>query len=59
MVLASILAGNLALDHGFGPLVYLLLCIGFGALLSTVTGLIYVLGRLPIMICTIGVALLY
>ncbi|MCI8894112.1 MAG: hypothetical protein HFI41_05570 [Lachnospiraceae bacterium] len=59
MVLASILAGNLALDQGYGPLVYLLLCIGFGALLSTVTGLIYVLGRLPIMICTIGVALLY
>lgn len=59
MVLASILAGNLALDHALSPLAYLLLCIAFGAALSTFTGIVYIVGRLPIMICTIGVALLY
>lgn len=59
MILAAILAGNIAVDHNLGPVSYLLLCILFGAVLSTVTGLIYIVGRLPIMICTIGVALLY
>lgn len=59
MVLAAILAGNLALEHSLSPVVYLILCIVIGAVLSTITGLIYIYGRLPIMICTIGVALLY
>lgn len=59
MVLSAILAGNLSLQHHFGPVAYLLLCVAFGAVLSTVTGLVYVYGRLPIMICTIGMALVY
>lgn len=59
MVLAAIIAGNLAIDFELSPVAYLILCIVFGALLSTFTGLIYIYGRLPIMICTIGVALLY
>lgn len=59
MVLTAILAGNLVIDLKLGPVAYLLLCIAIGAVLSTITGLIYVYGRLPIMICTIGVALLY
>ena len=59
MVLAAILAGNLAIDFKLSPVIYLILCIVFGAALSTFTGLIYICGRLPIMICTIGAALLY
>ena len=59
MVLTAIVAGNLVIDLKLGPIAYLLLCIVIGAVLSTLTGLIYVYGRLPIMICTIGVALLY
>ncbi len=59
MVLTAILAGNLSLDLALSPLLYLLLCIVIGAALSTFTGVVYILGRLPIMICTIGVALLY
>ena len=59
MVLTAILAGNLVLELDAGPVAYLVLCIVFGAVLSTITGVIYIVGRLPIMICTIGVALLY
>ena len=59
MVLSAIIAGNISLDLKLSPVLYLVLCIAIGAVLSTLTGLIYTLGRLPIMICTIGVALLY
>lgn len=59
MVLASIVAGNIAIDHSLNPVAYLGICIVMGAILSTFTGVVYIVGRLPIMICTIGVALLY
>lgn len=59
MVLTAIVAGNIVIDYSLGPVAYLLICIVLGAILSTCTGIIYIVGRLPIMICTIGVALLY
>ena len=59
MVLSAILAGNLVLTHQWGAGTYLGLCILFSMLLSAGTALIYIYGRVPIMICTIGVALLY
>jgi len=59
MVLAAILSGNIVLQNNLGPIAYLLLCILFGVVLCTFTSLVYIIGRLPIMICTIGVALLY
>lgn len=59
MVLSAILAGNIVVNAKMGSLAFLLLCIVFAVLLSVFTSTIYILGRLPIMICTIGVALLY
>ena len=59
MVLTAILAGNISLQAGLGPVAFLVLCIIFGVVLCTITSLVYIIGRLPIMICTIGVALLY
>ncbi len=59
MVLTAILAGNTVLKYNLGPVVYLILCILIGVILCTITSLVYIYGRLPIMICTIGVALLY
>lgn len=59
MVLTAILAGNIVINNNLGPVTYLLLCIIFSVILCMITSLIYILGRLPIMICTIGVALLY
>lgn len=59
MVLTAIIAGNMALKLNLGPVFYLVLCIAIGVVLCVITGAIYIVGRLPIMICTIGVALLY
>lgn len=59
MVLAAILAGNIAYMYKLGPVGYLILCIIISVILNIITSLIYIYGRLPIMICTIGVALLY
>ncbi|MCF0132441.1 MAG: hypothetical protein HUJ72_01100 [Blautia sp.] len=59
MVLSCILAGNICVTAGLGAVPYLLLCIVIAIILCVITSLIYIYGRLPIMICTIGVALLY
>ena len=59
MVLTAILAGNLSIHYQLSAAAYLGLCVLIGAVLSTCTGMMYVFGRLPIMICTIGMALLY
>lgn len=59
MVLAAIIAGNLVLNAKLGPFAFMVLCIVVGVVLSVITAVIYIYGRLPIMICTIGVALLF
>ena len=59
MVLTTILAGNFCLQHVPNPYFYLILCILIACCLSVGTGLVYIFGRLPIMICTIGTALIY
>lgn len=59
MLLASIIAGNVAKTHGSNVLLFCLLCIGLCVIFSLAVGLVYVYGRLPIAIATIGMALLY
>ncbi len=59
MLLSAIIAGNIARDQGNNIvllfLLSFLLCIGFSLLVA----LFYVFGRVPIVISTIGMALLY
>lgn len=59
MLLAAIFAGRLAQAAGNSALVFALLCLAFCVGLSVVTAVMYVYGRLPIIISTIGIALLY
>lgn len=59
MLLAAILAGHMAQSAGNSPVVFALLCLVFCVVLSMGTALLYVYGRLPIVISTIGIALLY
>lgn len=59
MLLAAIIAGNLAQQNGNDPVVFAVLCIVICVALSVVTAVMYVYGRLPIIISTIGIALLY
>lgn len=59
MLLASIIAGNIAKAHSSNVLLFCLLCVGLCVIFSVAVGIIYVYGRLPIAIATIGMALLY
>ena len=59
MVLGAIVGGNLAMRYNLSPVLYLVICVAMGAILSVLTGVVYIFGRLPIMICTIGMALVY
>ncbi|MBR1585142.1 MAG: hypothetical protein IJ662_06355 [Clostridia bacterium] len=58
MLLAAIIAGNIGYNAG-SPLLAMIVAVGVGIVLSCVTGGVYVLGRMPIIITTIGMTLLY
>lgn len=58
MILAAIIAGNVGLMTN-SPVMALLAAVAVGIVLSCVTALVYIVGKLPIIICTIGVTLLY
>lgn len=58
-VLASVLATTVALTLSLPPWLMLVLCVFFGALLGAVSGLVYVLMRIPPIIASLGVTLLF
>ncbi len=59
IILSVIVGGTIADKVGGGPLVMLLFMIMTGIILGTANGLIYVLLRLPAMVVSLGVAMLY
>lgn len=59
MLLATIIAGNIAISNGSNVWLFAGLCIVICVVLSLFTAGLYVFGRLPIVIATIGMALLY
>lgn len=59
MLLAAIIAGNVAKNNGNNQFIFFLLCIGVCVVLSLFVGFLYAYGRMPIVIVTIGMALLY
>ena len=60
MLLSALIAGSIARDSGTNsPILFCIIAVGMCVLLSVVVSLVYVYGRLPIMIATIGMALLY
>jgi len=58
MILAAIIAGNVGLMTN-SPVMALLAAVAVGIVLNCVTAFIYIVGKLPIIICTIGMTLLY
>jgi ribose/xylose/arabinose/galactoside ABC-type transport system permease subunit len=58
MILTAIIAGNVGIMTG-SPWVAILTAIAVGIVLSCLTAVVYIVGRLPIIICTIGMTLLY
>lgn len=59
MLLSAIIAGNVALKMDNNILMMVLLCIVICVVLSVLVALFYVYGRVPIVITTIGFAMLY
>ena len=59
MLLSAIVAGNVAQICGNNPFVFAALCMILCVLLNIGVALVYVYGRLPIIIATLGMALLY
>ena len=58
MILTAIIAGSVGLKTG-SPWITMLVAVLCGIILCAITAAIYMLGRLPIVIATIGVTLLY
>lgn len=59
MLLTSIVAGNLAKDMGNSPVVLAAACIVMCVACSLLVGVVYVYGRMPIVIVTIGMTLFF
>lgn len=58
MILTAIIAGNIIIQTK-NPWIGLAAAVLCGIVLSCFTAMVYILGRLPIIICTIGMTLLY
>jgi ribose transport system permease protein len=59
LVLSAIVSGTLAMRYELGPVMMLLAGIGTGAVLGAVSGLVYIWLRLPPMIISLGLAMIY
>ena len=59
MLLSAIVAGSVARNMGANQPLFAALCLICCTALSVIVALVYVYGRLPIMIATIGMALVY
>ena len=59
MLIAGILAGNIARDNGNSVVLMVVLAMVVCIVLSLLVSVLYVYGRLPIIIATIGMAMLY
>ena len=59
LVLATILGGNLANSLGWGPFGLLLFVVVIAAVIGLVSGVVYVLLKLPPMVVSVGLAMIY
>lgn len=58
-LIGGLIGGNLAISMGFGPFGTVLMCVLFGALAGLLSGLVFVILRLPTFVTGIGMALIY
>lgn len=58
MILTAIVAGNIGIDTG-NPWIALIVALVLGIVLNCATAFVYIMGKIPIIICTIGMTLLY
>ena len=59
MLITGIISGNFAVSHSSSLFMFIVLTVGLSLVLSVLVGILYVYGRIPIVITTIGMALMY
>ncbi|MBQ7360818.1 MAG: hypothetical protein IJY10_07820 [Lachnospiraceae bacterium] len=59
MVLSTIIGADLAVKLGCGPIGMLILFVVAGVVLGAISGILYVLLKVPSMVCSIGVTMVY
>lgn len=59
MILTAVIAGNITLIAEGGALLFLVLSLVISVILSMITATAYIVSKVPIIICTIGVTLVY
>lgn len=59
LILSVIIGVNITLAWGLGPIPMLLVCMLVGAILGAISGLAYILLRLPPIVVSVGVAMIY
>lgn len=59
IMLAGIIGSNLTIDLGLGPVMLLAITVGVAVLLSLVEGLLYLWIRVPTLIVSLGVVMMY
>ncbi len=59
MVLSIIISGNIVKDLNLGVIPFVIITMAAGALIGLVSGLVYVLLKLPPMVVSLGLAMLY
>ena len=58
-ILAAIIGGRLSADNKWSPWAMLAICVFAAVIISLITGIVYIYAKLPVVICTIGLTLLY
>ena len=59
LILSTIVGATIALNLGLGPVAMLVVCMTVGAILGTISGLVYIILRLPPIVVSVGVAMIY
>jgi ribose transport system permease protein len=59
LILSTIIGANIALSQGLGPISMIAVCMTVGAILGTISGLVYIILRLPPIVVSVGVAMIY
>jgi ribose transport system permease protein len=59
LILSTIIGTNISLQWGLGPVAMLMVCMIVGCILGAISGIIYIILRLPPIVVSVGVAMIY
>ncbi len=59
LILSTIVGATAALNFGLGPFWIIVICMLLGAILGAISGLVYIILRLPPIVVSVGVAMVY